>query len=132
MSREHVAALYRAAVANGLCTRCRKADPVPGLRSCRPCLDSKYKKEKRPGWSSTRKKAAQKNKKAKESPERLAIWQLSHNGKYWYDMPGENDFDKRCNFFFFRRGKYHPERPATERWQEKPIMFKFPGKVTQC
>lgn len=27
-------------------------------------------------------------------------------GKTWRDMPGAGFFEKKCNFFFFRRGMY--------------------------
>ena len=36
-------------------------------------------------------------------------WQLEHKGKRWKDMPGHDDFTKRCNFALFRRGKFDPE-----------------------
>jgi hypothetical protein len=58
-----------------------------------------------------------------------AAWELSHKGKFWHHMPGQTDFEKKIHFFFFRRGKYHPERPVAERWQQRPNMFTYPGRI---
>lgn len=31
-------------------------------------------------------------------------WSMIYRGKTWRDMPGSNEFNKKTNFFFFRRG----------------------------
>lgn len=34
----------------------------------------------------------------------IPAWMRSYKGKYWYDMPGSDEFVRKCNFYLFRKG----------------------------
>jgi len=80
------------------------------------------------GWSGrprsrSRRKSARQQRAIQEMKEDVpdGPWQDTHNGKTWEDMPGDDDFDKRVAFFFFRRGMHSGEGESYNPWKRKGV-----------